>query len=150
MQKTPYSYRTDPAVPPFPDDRPIIVFDGFCALCTGWAALVLKYDRCERYRLVTAQSELGQALYRHYGLDSVEFESNLLIEGGVLYLRSTGSLRMIAGLGGAWRAVRIFSAVPLPVRDWFYELVARNRLRWFGRRRQCYTPTAAERRRFIG
>jgi hypothetical protein len=28
-----HSYRRDPAVPAFPDDRPIIIFDGYCALC---------------------------------------------------------------------------------------------------------------------
>ena len=32
-----YSYRHDPAVPKFSDDRPIIIFDGYCALCSGWA-----------------------------------------------------------------------------------------------------------------
>jgi hypothetical protein len=26
--RAPYSYRHDPAVPPFPDDKPVIVFDG--------------------------------------------------------------------------------------------------------------------------
>ena len=57
-----YSYRADPAVPDFPDDRPIIVFDGYCALCSGWARFVLRHDRRERYRLLAAQSPLGRAL----------------------------------------------------------------------------------------
>jgi hypothetical protein len=30
-----YSYRRDPAIPHFPDDRPIIIFDGYCALRSG-------------------------------------------------------------------------------------------------------------------
>jgi hypothetical protein len=37
--REPFSYRSDPAVPKFPDDRPIIIFDGYCALCSGWAKL---------------------------------------------------------------------------------------------------------------
>jgi len=40
-------------------------------------------------------------------------------------------------------------ALPVPVRDWLYERLARNRLRWFGRRQHCYAPTAAERARFL-
>ncbi len=63
--REPYSYRTDPAVPGFPDDRPIIVFDGYCALCAGWAQFVIKHDRAGTCRLLSAQSPLGRALYIH-------------------------------------------------------------------------------------
>ena len=41
----PYSYRDDPAVPKFPDERPIIIFDGYCAMCSGFARFVLRHDR---------------------------------------------------------------------------------------------------------
>ena len=40
----PYSYRADPQVPRFPDDKGLIVFDGVCVLCTGFAQFVLKRD----------------------------------------------------------------------------------------------------------
>jgi hypothetical protein len=33
----PFSYRSDPAVPSFPDDRPIIIFYGHCVLCSRFA-----------------------------------------------------------------------------------------------------------------
>lgn len=149
MNATPYSYRFDAAVPPFPDDRPVIVFDGHCVLCCGWAAFVLRHDRLGKFRFVTAQSELGQALYRHWGLDPDDYETNILVESGLPWFRSTGSLRMLAGLGWPWRAAGILMIVPRPVRDWFYDRLARNRLRWFGRRQNCYVPTAAERDRFL-
>lgn len=149
MKTVPYSYRFDPEVPPFPDDRPIIVFDGYCALCSGWVDFVLRHDNSGHYRLVAAQSALGQALYRHYELDPGDFETNMLIEYGVPWFRSTGSLRMLTGLGWPWRAAGIMLALPVPVRDWLYERLARNRLRWFGRRQHCYAPTAAERARFL-
>jgi predicted DCC family thiol-disulfide oxidoreductase YuxK len=66
----PYSYRTDPAVPAFPDDKVLVVFDGVCVLCSGLAKFILKRDRASAFRLTTAQSRLGEALYRHYGLDT--------------------------------------------------------------------------------
>jgi predicted DCC family thiol-disulfide oxidoreductase YuxK len=78
-----YSYRRDGAVPAFPDDRPIIVFDGFCALCSGWARFVLRHDRRALFRLLPAQSALGHALYVHYGLDPVDYETNILLAHGV-------------------------------------------------------------------
>ncbi len=149
MAQTPYSYRHDLAVPSFPDDKPLIVFDGHCALCSGWADFVLRHDGRKVYRLLQAQSTLGEALYAHYGLAGDDYQTNLLIEGGRVFVKSTGSIRMACGLGGAWRAVALLRLVPTRWRDWLYDLVARNRLRWFGRRETCYLPSPADADRFI-
>ncbi len=145
----PFSYRDDPAVPAFPDDRPIIVFDGVCVLCSAWVGFVLRHDTRGRYRLLTAQSELGQALYLHYGLDPVDYETNLLLSHGRLFVKSEGSIRMAEGLGFPWRLAGVLRLIPLRLRDLLYEWVARNRLRWFGTRTTCYLPKPADRARFL-
>jgi hypothetical protein len=54
MVRTAYSYQSDPGVPKFPDDRPIIVFDGYCVLCSGWVSFILRHDRRATYRLYLA------------------------------------------------------------------------------------------------
>jgi predicted DCC family thiol-disulfide oxidoreductase YuxK len=116
----PYSYRRDPAVPAFPDDRPIIVFDGYCSLCSGWARFVLKHDRRRRFRLLPAQSDLGRALYIHYGLDPEDYETNILIAGGLAWFKSEGSIRMAGELGFPWSMAKVFRAMPLGLRDRLY------------------------------
>ena len=147
--RPPYSYRQDPAVPSFADDKPIIVFDGYCALCSGWAAFVLRRDHEGRYRLLSAQSPLGQALYLHYGLDPQDYETNILIEEGVAWFRSEGSIRMAEGLGFPWSMAAIFRALPMGWRDRMYATVARNRLKWFGKRDSCYRPDPKFSDRFL-
>ena len=87
----PHSYRHDPSVSPFADDKPIIIFDGYCALCSGWASFVLRHDHTGAHRLLSAQSPLGRALYVHYGLDPQDYETNpqrdrQLVEGDHLIL----------------------------------------------------------------
>jgi len=144
-----YSYRRDPAVPPFPDDRPIIIFDGYCALCSGWAQFVLRHDRTARYRLLCAQSPLGYALYVHYGLDPQDYETNILIEDGAAWFKSEGSIRMAEGLGFPWSLAAVFRILPMPVRDRIYEFVARNRLKVFGKRATCYAPQPGYQDRFL-
>ncbi|MCV9964114.1 DCC1-like thiol-disulfide oxidoreductase family protein [Pararhizobium sp. BT-229] len=146
---TPFSYRTDPAVPSFLEDKPIIVFDGECVFCSGWVTFALRTDRRRRYRFLTAQSELGAALYRHYGLDDRDYETNILVEDGVAHFRSRGSIRMIAGLGFPWTLVRALSIIPAPLADRLYEFVARNRFRIAGRKSSCYVPSAEDRARFL-
>ena len=144
-----YSYRTDPAVPAFPDDKVLVVFDGVCVLCSGFAKFILKRDRAFAFRMTTAQSPLGQALYRHYGLDTDEFETNLVIVGG----RAYGKLDSVAiageRLGGPWRAVALLRLLPRVLADWFYDRVARNRYALFGRADSCMIPPPEWRERFL-
>src|SRR5262245_41590912 len=147
--RPPYSYRDDPALPRFPDDRPIIIFDGYCALCSGWAQFVLRHDRQGRFRLLSAQSPLGHALYVHYGLDPQDYETNILIEDGVAWFKSESSVRMLEALGFPWSLARAFRILPMRLRDWLYDMVARNRLRWFGKRTTCYLPDPKFSGRFI-
>jgi len=149
-QAAPYSWRADPAVPQFPDDKALIVFDGVCVLCSGFARFVLKRDRQFAFRLATAQSPLGQALYRHYGLDGQEFETNLVLAGG----RATAKLDTVAlageRLGGRWRALSLLRLLPRALADWLYDRVAANRYALFGRTERCMIPPPEWRDRFIG
>jgi predicted DCC family thiol-disulfide oxidoreductase YuxK len=131
----PYSYRNDPAVPSFPDDKPLFVFDGYCVLCSGGARWVMRHDRQRNFRFSAAQSTLGKALYAHYGIDWDA--TYLLVSGGLPYAKSSGYLHMCRIVGGWWRGVLILALIPRPLRDWVYDLVARNRYRWFGTAGYC-------------
>ena len=148
-RREPYSYRADAAVPAFPDDRPIIVFDGICAFCSAWARFVLRHDRAARFRLLPAQSALGRALYVHYGLDPEDYETNILIEDGRAFVKAESTLRMLEGLGAPWSCARIARLLPMRWLDTAYAVVARNRLRIMGRRETCYMPEPRFRDRFL-
>lgn len=143
------SYRSDPAVPDFPDDRPVLFFDGVCVLCSGFAQFVIRNDPERRIRLATAQSPLGQALYRHYGLDPVNFTTNLLVRDGSPFVKSEAFIETMAALGGWKKAARLLRLCPRAVRDAVYAPIARNRYRWFGERDTCYLPSTADRERFL-
>ncbi len=148
--KRPYSYRDDPSVPAFNDDRPIIIFDGHCVLCSRFARFVLRHDSRAVFRLMAAQSPLGQALYRHYQLDPVNFETNVLLDRGRAWFKSAGTIRMFVELGMPWSCAAALRLVPRPLLDWLYEVVARNRLRWFGSSTVCFVADPAHRDRFLG
>ena len=145
----PCSYRDDPAVPSFPDDKPIIIFDGHCVLCSAWARFVLKHDRRRLYRLLPAQTPLGTALYRHYGLDPLDYETNILLADGVAWFKSEGSIRMFTGLGFPWSLAVILRILPRGWRDALYSVVAKNRLNWFGRREVCMLGVPGGEDRFL-
>jgi predicted DCC family thiol-disulfide oxidoreductase YuxK len=144
-----YAYRGDPAVPPFADDRPIVVFDGHCVMCSRFAQFILRHDRKQMLRLLPAQTPLGFALYRHYGLDPLDYETNILIEDGLAFFKSTGSIRIFERLGFPWSLASIFRLLPFPLREHLYDWIARNRFRLFGRRDVCYVAEPGCEDRFL-
>jgi len=147
--REPYSYRSDPAVPPFPDDRPIFVFDGKCVLCSGAAQFVLRHDRRRRFRVLAAQTPLGTAIYTHYGLDSTNYQTNIVLEDGRALLKSESSIRIFEGLGFPWSLAAVARVLPRGLRDRLYDIIARNRLKWFGVRKKCLASTADDTDRFL-
>src|ERR1700722_16548553 len=126
-ERTPYDYRADPTVPRF----------------------ALRTDRDRRFRLLAAQSVIGSALYRHFGLDPFQYETYILLDEGRAFFRSEASIRIFEGLGGPWRFAFVGRALPLWARDGLYNFIARNRFRWFGTRQTCYLPDPSQADRFI-
>ncbi|GAB2883501.1 thiol-disulfide oxidoreductase DCC family protein [Microbulbifer echini] len=131
----------------------IVLFDSQCNLCNGWSRLLLKYDKHYRFTLCRVQSPAGQYYLKKLGLPRHTFESVILLErnGGALcqYHKSDAVLRITNDLGSYWRYIAFLRYIPRPVRNWLYDLVARNRYRWFGRRSSCLLPSAADKHRFL-
>ncbi len=133
----------------FADDKALLVFDGVCVLCSGFARFILKRDANFAFRLVTAQSPLGQALFRHYGLATDDFETNLVLADGRAYAKLDTVAIAGARLGGPWRLLSLLRLIPRPIGDWLYDRVARNRYALFGRTEACMMPPPEWRDRFI-
>lgn len=127
----------------------VIVFDGVCVLCSGFMSFVLRHDHAQRFRFVVAQSPLGQALYRQFGLDPVEFESNLVLIDGTLYTELAAFAAVMRLLPWPARALAVAGWVPMPFSRWLYRLVADTRYRVFGRTESCLMPTPELRARFV-
>jgi predicted DCC family thiol-disulfide oxidoreductase YuxK len=147
VAKQAFSYRNDPIVPDFDDDKALFVFDGICVLCSGGASWTMQNDSRALVNFTPAQEALGRALYAHYGIDMDE--SYLLIAKGRAYTASRGYLELCRILGGWWHVLRISAVIPERLRDWLYALIARNRYRWFGKADYCALLTKEQRERLL-
>ncbi len=145
-----YSWRGDPAVPAFPDDKPLVIFDGYCGLCSRTAQFILRHDRAGTFRLLPAQTALGTAIYRHFGLDPVDYETLIVLKEGRAHFASEASLEVFRALGPPWSLMSLTRIVPRPIRDAVYFWIARNRMRVFGRTESCYRPAPEHESRFLG
>lgn len=142
-----FSYRTDARVPAFDDSKALFVFDGVCVLCSGGAAFLMRHDKGARVNFTPVRSDLGQALYAHYGVDWNA--TYLLIVEGRAYTATAGYLKLCAVLGGMWQLFRIGILIPERWRDAGYSIVARNRYRWFGTADHCALLSPEQRKRLV-
>lgn len=131
-------------------EPPIVLFDGVCNLCSGSVQFLLKRDLEGRLRFASLQSDAGRSLMAKHGLDVDALSSVLLIEDGQVWQESSAALRIARHLPGAWKLLRVFTAVPRPLRDTVYRWIARNRYRWFGKAGTCWLPTPELKARFLG
>jgi predicted DCC family thiol-disulfide oxidoreductase YuxK len=129
------------------DGGPVILFDGICRLCEGWVRFTLTRDRKAVFRFAPLQGELGRRATAGAGLPGLD--SIVLIDEEGVHSKSSAALRIMKRLGAPWVLASAFLVVPRPIRDAVYDLVARNRYRWFGRRDSCLLPEADMRTRFI-
>lgn len=128
---------------------PVMLFDGVCNLCCGAARFILEHDTGGRIRFCAMQSTAGQALLETCGLPGDSFETFLVLDDGRSLVRSTAFFHLVQYLPFPWPIIRVGLIVPCSVRDWLYNLIARNRYRLFGRRTVCFTPSPAQASRFI-
>lgn len=127
----------------------IVLFDGVCNLCNGAIQFLLKRDTKKKFLVGSLQGRTGQEYLHKYHLSADQYHSFILIEGNVLYTRSTAVLRTLKHLGRGWQLLYVFIYIPQPIRDGLYKLIAANRYKWFGKKDQCRVPTVEEKDRFL-
>jgi predicted DCC family thiol-disulfide oxidoreductase YuxK len=139
---------------PHQPQAPVLLYDGVCGFCNKSVQTILKHDRRGTLRFAALQSEFAKGVVaRHPELANVD--SVVLAEREPetgrerVSVRSTAALRVASYLGGAWRLCLVAYAIPTPLRDYLYDLFARNRYRLFGKSDSCMLPPKEARARFL-
>jgi predicted DCC family thiol-disulfide oxidoreductase YuxK len=127
----------------------IILFDGVCNLCNGAVQFVLKRDKEAVFKFASLQSDAGKKLLEAHGLPEDHLKSFVYICNGEAYTRSDAALKVAARLSYPTKLLSWFIIVPRSIRDFVYDLIARNRYRIFGKKETCMLPTLELRQRFI-
>jgi predicted DCC family thiol-disulfide oxidoreductase YuxK len=129
--------------------RPVVLFDGVCNLCNSTVLFIIKNDKTSRFAFASLQSTFGQSVLKKYALPLNELSTVLFLKEGQLFTKSNAALEIAKRLDGIWPIVYVFKVVPLGVRNFVYDWIARNRYRWFGKRDVCMIPTPDLKTRFI-
>ncbi len=131
------------------EGHPLLLFDGVCNFCHWAVQFIIARDPDAQFRFASLQSETGREVLRSAGLPG-DVTTMILVEpDGRVSSRSSGALRVAMRMGGLWPALGVLLLVPSFLRDPVYELIARNRYRWFGQKDSCPMPDPALADRFL-
>jgi predicted DCC family thiol-disulfide oxidoreductase YuxK len=106
-----------------------VLYDSDCNLCNSQVRFIKMRDRKNQFRFVPLQSGEGKEMMREAGLPDNELDTVVYEKSGRHYLRSSAVLSILRDLGGGWSLLGSLAIVPAVIRDFFYNLVARNRHR---------------------
>jgi len=109
----------------------------------------MDHDKENHFKFAAIQSEPGQALMKKFGLDPVNLTTFILVEGDKYYTKTTAALNVAKHLGFPWNLSYIFIIVPPFIRNITYNIIAKYRYRWFGKKDACRIPAPEEREKFL-
>ncbi|WMI67372.1 thiol-disulfide oxidoreductase DCC family protein [Mangrovimonas sp. YM274] len=125
-----------------PKNKELILFDGVCNLCNTSIQYVIKHDKQNRFMFAALQSDIGKSIIEKHGIDTAKIDSILLhTPSQKIYYKSTAALKIASKLGFPTTLLAVFLIVPSFIRNWVYDIIAKNRYKWFGKQDSCMIPT---------
>ena len=128
---------------------PIILFDGVCNFCNRTINIILKYDKVAHFQFAASQSNAAIDIMQAFKIEQIAIASVILIDQEKVYTKTDAVIQIAAHLKGWPRLFSIIRFIPKPIRDFGYDLIAKNRYAIFGKRETCRIPDESIRNRFL-
>ena len=123
----------------------IIVFDGECLICNRFYKWVLRSDKKNVFMFTNIQSKFyseNSNIDKSKDSIIVITKNKLLYDcDAIVYILKTTKTQLVIRF--------VISIFPRFVSNFFYQIIARNRYYFFGKKDTCYIPSKAELKRFI-
>lgn len=130
-------------------EQPLILFDGVCNFCNYWVSFAIRRDRKKILRFTPLQGETAKKVLSQHHLSPRSLSSVILIEKGRVWTQSSAAFRICKHLDGGWKLFYGLIIIPKFIRDFFYNIIARYRYTWFGKKDTCMVPAPGLKERFL-
>lgn len=125
-----------------PKNKKIVLFDGVCNFCNSSVLKIIKNDKKNVFLFASLQSEIGKQVTKHFSIDTAKVDSIVLVESETNFsIKSTAALKILKEFNGLWILAQVFWIVPNFIRYYFYNYIAKNRYKWFGKKDSCMIPS---------
>jgi predicted DCC family thiol-disulfide oxidoreductase YuxK len=133
----------------FPEDKKIVVFDGVCNLCESSVQFIIKHDQKDVFRFASIQTEIGKKIINHLGLENRGIDSIILYEPNKAYYNKAEAAKLILKELVTWKSF-LYPLIPTGILgNFFYDYIAKNRYKWYGKKDNCMIPTPELKSKFL-
>ncbi len=128
---------------------PIIFFDGICNLCNSAVQFTISHDKRGVFKFTTLQGEYAKLILPTFKVDISTIDTIILLENDKLYRKSSAALKIAKRLDGLWPLLYGCIILPKFIRDRLYDIIAKNRYKWWGQQESCWIPTPELKSKFL-
>ena len=114
----------------------VIIFDVDCLLCNRFVQIVSVIDKKDNIYFTRLSGKTANYILSN-NKNLVDVDSIIFYLNGNIYIKSDAVIRISKSLGFPYNMMSIFKIFPRSMRDIFYDFVARNRYKFFGKANKC-------------
>ena len=130
-------------------EKSIVLFDGECNFCNSTLLYIIKYDKKDKIRFASQQSEIGIKLMKEVGFQNNQLDTIVLIKNKKLFVKTGALIKICELLTGFPRVFIVMKIIPSKIRDYFYDVFSKYRYKLFGKKTECIIPTKEIRMKYL-
>jgi predicted DCC family thiol-disulfide oxidoreductase YuxK len=119
------------------NETTLIFFDELCPFCTKWTKLLIKYSNNKFLFSPLSSKFAKKRLALNPDLNTIELNSLLIIKNDQILKEGAAIKEIVKELHSIGFIIKICLILPESILSIFYRLIARNRVKLFGRYLSC-------------
>lgn len=134
---------------PAPPFSGIVFFDSDCILCNRTVWFVLKHLKDTDIGFASLQGNTAGSFLPSQGINPLTSDGVIYLKEGKVYKKSKAIFMICGKLKYPWKLLKILIIIPAFFSNWIYNIIAKHRYRWFGKRLQCILPPSTLKKHFL-
>ena len=102
-----------------------IIYDGKCKFCTKFANWSIKEN--PNLQIISVRDKAAKELLRTNDIKFIDLQTIYFIETSNVFVRSKAVFKILGYVNYPWKAIQLFSFLPVRVTDYFYKKFAKYR-----------------------
>ncbi len=130
-------------------EKSIVLFDGECNFCNSTVLYIIKYDKKDKIRFASQQSEIGIKILNENSYTDDSLNTIVFIKNKKLFVKTDALIEICKLLVGFPKMFVLMKLIPSKIRDYFYDIFSKHRYNLFGKKTVCLMPTKEIRMKFL-
>ena len=114
----------------------IIFYDTECILCENWVKILIRMDKNKQLYFSSIKGKVFQEYIKDK--DIIKYETIFFLKDNNIYQKAEAILEILNSTNQWGRLLsKIVGVVDIRLLNKVYEYIAKNRYKWFGKKKEC-------------